>query len=286
LLQARNRIALDNLLLAAAEAGWGVLAVGVLGEAVSVGPVGLAFMVANAGLLVARVIAGRLEVQQLTTRARASGAIARQLLAFGSLIVVAQVADFLYAPTDCILINRLLDPRNVAYYSPAIQIDAGLLLLVSGLAAVLYPKSSLAHAAGDVARVRRYYLRGTLVSFTMLAVAAVAVWAVSPWLFRVWFHDDMPQTRAILPLLLVHTVVGGSSAVGRSVLLAVGKVKPFTVAVLVAGVSNVFLSYAFVRFGGLGLRGIVLGTIVVVVVRCAVWMPWYVMRTLKQLGAR
>jgi len=47
----------------------------------------------------------------------------------------------------------------------------------------------------------------------MLATAAVAVWASSPWMFRIWFHDDMPRTRAILPLLLIHTVVGGSSAV-------------------------------------------------------------------------
>ena len=40
-----------------------------------------------------------------------------------------------------------------------------------------------------------------------------------------------------------------------------GKVKPFTIAVLVAGVSNVILSYVFVRYAGLGLKGLVLGTI-------------------------
>ena len=45
----------------------------------------------------------------------------------------------------------------------------------------------------------------------------------------------MPETRAILPLVLFSTIAGGSSAVGRSVLLAMGKVKPFTAAVLIAG---------------------------------------------------
>ena len=43
----------------------------------------------------------------------------------------AQLADYLYAPTDYILINRLLGWREVAIYTPAMQIDAGLLLLVS-----------------------------------------------------------------------------------------------------------------------------------------------------------
>ena len=90
----------------------------------------------------------------------------------------------------------------------------------------------------------------------------------------------MNETAAILPLVLIHTVVGGSSAVGRSVLLGMGKVKPFTIAVLIAGVSNVFLSLCFVKFFDLGLRGIIYGTIIAVVGRCAIWMPWYVLKTL------
>jgi hypothetical protein len=36
-----------------------------------------------------------------------------------------------------------------------------------------------------------------------------------------------------------------------------------------------------VRFFGLGLRGIVYGTVIVVVIRAGIWLPWYVMRTLR-----
>jgi hypothetical protein len=36
---------------------------------------------------------------------------------------------------------------------------------------------------------------------------------------------------------------------------------------------------------GLGLRGIVLGTIVAVCARCLLWMPWYVLRRLSRLPA-
>jgi Na+-driven multidrug efflux pump len=68
------------------------------------------------------------------------------------------------------------------------------------------------------------------------------------------------------------------------VLLAVGRVKTFTMAVLVGGGSNVVLSFVFVYYGHLGLRGIVLGTIIAVVGRCAIWMPWYVGRLLRSAG--
>jgi Na+-driven multidrug efflux pump len=71
--------------------------------------------------------------------------------------------------------------------------------------------------------------------------------------------------------------------VGRSILLAIGKVRAFTIAVLVAGLSNVVLSYCFVKYFDLGLKGIVLGTIVAAVARCALWTPWYVLRSLHHL---
>jgi O-antigen/teichoic acid export membrane protein len=209
------------------------------------------------------------------------GATLKRLLSFGSLVLFAQLADYLYAPTDYILINRLLGWEHVATYTPAMQIDAGLLLLVTGLSSVILPKTALAHTAGETERVRRYYLYGTVFSAALLVFAAVVVFIASPLIFRLWLGEPMRPTQLILPLVLIHTVVGGSSAVGRSILLGMGKVRAFAISVLIAGVSNVLLSYIFVRYMGLGLKGIVLGTIVAVVVRCALWMPWYVLRSLR-----
>jgi O-antigen/teichoic acid export membrane protein len=282
-LQVRGKIPLDNFLLAGAEWLWLILAVATHSPA----PSGLEliadwWLVSAIALMLARVAAAQIVMGR---RALAFSVVRfktiKMLLAFGLLVALAQSADFLYAPTDNILINRFINPITVAVYAPAIQIDAGLLLLVGGIAAVILPKSAIAHAGGDQLRVQRYYVFGTLGSLAILVPAAVCVWIVSPWLFQAWLHDPMPATVAILPMILIHTIVGGSSAVGRSVLLAVGKVRPFTLAVLIAGVSNVLLSFVFVRFCGLGLRGIVLGTILTVVGRCGVWMPWYVMRVLR-----
>ena len=42
-----------------------------------------------------------------------------------------------------------------------------------------------------------------------------------------------------------------------------------------------FASFAFVRWFHMGLRGIVLGTVVAVVGRCVIWMPWYVLHTIR-----
>jgi O-antigen/teichoic acid export membrane protein len=289
LLQVRGRISIDNMMQAGAEAAW--LTFSMLMFLDPDGPrlamVGIASAMANGLLVVARYAAVRLErvAQGVVFIWRgADWATMRRLLAFGLAVTLAQAADFLYAPMDFLLIDWLIGTRTVGVYAPAIQIDAGLAVLGSGLATVLLPRAAVAHAAGDVARLRRYYVRGTLATVGLVAPFAAVVWLASPWIFRLWLGDEMRATQAILPLVLLHNLVGNSGFVGRSVLLAMGRTRAFAASVLAAALLNVAASYTFVMLG-MGLRGIVLGTIVAVCARCLLWMPWYVLRTLSRLAA-
>jgi O-antigen/teichoic acid export membrane protein len=284
LLQMGHRIAVDNLAVCLAELAWVVMVVAFqypVGVGFDVRNIGLTFAISSVALTFARAIAAGI-AEPVRFFLSFNGAAILSLLSAGLLITLAQLADYLYAPTDYILINQMLSARDLAAYAPAIQIDAGLMILVTGLASVLLPKAALAHAAGNRDLVRRYYVRGTLASTLLLATAAILVWIPSPLIFKIWFGNPMDRTQAILPLVLCHTVIGGSSAVGRSILLALGRTKPFTVSVLLAGITNVAASYAFVRYLHLGLAGIVLGTIVAVVARCGIWMPWYILRELRR----
>jgi O-antigen/teichoic acid export membrane protein len=279
MLQVRGHVAGDNALLAMAEILWMVFSFSFHG---TLRGVGVSFLLAGAALSVARSCwAFTLSGILLPDKRLIRPAILRALLAFGAVVTLAQVADFLYAPTDYILIDRLLRPIDIAAYAPAVQIDGGLWLLATALASVVLPRAALAHAADDRPALRKYYLRGTLATAALLGVACTLMWLISPWFLRIWLGHAMPQTQALLPIVLLNTLIGGSSAVGRSILLGVGRVRPFAGAVLAAGVTNVIFSWGFVRFGGLGLRGIVLGTSVAVIFRCALWMPWYVLRTLR-----
>lgn len=280
LLQTHGRIAMDNMLLAAAELVWVALSAWfLLARELTLVGVGLGFAMANIGLWVAR-FSFAATVAGVPNPLRVRWKTTRRLLAFGLLVTLAQLADFLYAPVDYILINRFLSPTAVADYAPAVQIDGALLLLVTAVAAVMLPKAAIAHTAGNTRLLRRYYIRGTLLTTAVLLLAALCVWAISPWIFRLWLGNDMPATRAILPLVLLHTVIGGSSGVGRSILIGMGRIRPFTTAVLLAGVGNVVLSALAVTVFDLGLIGIVGATVIVVTLRAGIWMPWYVLRCL------
>ena len=164
-------------------------------------------------LLLRLGLAARITGRLLPDWRLVSAAAVRRLLAFGSLVTVAQLADFLYAPTDYVLINRLISPAAVAAYAPAVQIDAGLLLIVSGLSSVLLPKTALAHAAGKLGPERvpafttTYHYRLLDDPLELLLVQsdgqAFASLARDPSLARpeVFFTDAEAAYRAQRPLL-------------------------------------------------------------------------------------
>ena len=287
-LQARGRLAVDNYLSAAAEIVWlALVAADATAGGATARDAGAFYLIASFVLMLGRLLTAAEVIPD--TRKPVTAARPRlmwAILTFGAGVLVAQLADFLYAPAAYVVINRLLSPADLVAYAPAVQIDGALLLLVGGLAAALFPRAAAAHAAGDLATVRRYYLLGTAASAAVLAAAAGVTVLLSEWLLVAWLGEDLAATRAILPLVLVHTVVGGSAAVGRSVLLGMGRVRALTASALVAGVLNVLLGIALAAGLGWGLRGIVLATMIVVVARAGIWMPWYVLRTLRRESAR
>ncbi len=208
----------------------------------------------------------------------------RRLLTYGGLVTLGSAADFLYAPIDYFLLNRLVDPLAPAVYAPAVQIDAAILVLVSAVATVALPKAAQLAAAGDVAGVRRSYLRGSLLAAGAATAIALPAWWFSPVVYELWLGDDLPATRAILPLVLVHTVLGSAAGVGRATLVAVGYAKQYALVVLLGGLLNVGLSYLFIRLG-LGIEGVVLGTVISVGVRCLAVLPWLVWRATRAADA-
>ena len=280
-LQVRDRIARDNAYQCIAEGIW---VFGVLFRPLprlTMVDIAFWFMMSGAFLFVARLASAAGLAQRVAVDLpRPPRGTTAALLATGGVIVLGQLANYLYAPAAMILINRLLDRELVAYYEAAVQVDAALLLLVSALATVLLPKAAVAHAADDRIAVRRYYVRGTLASLAMLTAGAAAAIALAPWIFPLWLGEEMRTTRAILPILLISTVIGGSGMVGRSILIGMGRATPFTIAALAAGIANVVLALVLVNLGW-GLRGIVWATACVVILRAGIWQPWYVMRALR-----
>ncbi len=289
ILQLRNRLGLDNLVQIAGEVIWIVLC---LLAAVNypvhrsygglfAGIASLYLLVSVAVLCVRRFLAAQTLGFCFEPFLDLRWSTLKTLVAGSTVISLGQFADFLYAPANILLINTFVHPSAVARYAPALQIDAGLLLLVGAVSSVMLPRAMAAWARGDRELLRSVYLRSTLACLLVLIGAAVFVGALIERILNLWLGTVPPDAPMITRLVLIHTVVGGTAGVGRAVLLGMGRFKAYTISALLGGIANVALALLFVLVFHWGLRGIVLATIISVIVRCALWMPLYILRALR-----
>lgn len=284
MLQSRNRLWVDNVAQIGCELVW-VLTLPLCIRFLyrdTLYNIGVSYWAVSALLTIVRLLAVRdLFATELTGVWKINRAWISPLLYSGAILCVGQFADFLYAPANILLIDRLVDPLAVARYAPALQIDAGLLLLVSAVSTVMLPRAMSAWARGERALLRRAYIHSTLACLLVLATAAFVVGMLIEPILKLWLGTVPEQTPTITRLVLIHTVIGGTAGIGRSVLLGMGRFKAYTLSALLGGVANVGLALLFVLVLGWGLKGIVLATVIAVTARCAVWMPWYILRSLR-----
>lgn len=288
-IQSRGYLWLDNALLILVELAWPIAAIAIVHEATNTPDrfvaVARLFLGLGVAMTVLRVFLARWIIGFGPRRPISAGSprlveVSRLMRTYG-LTAVASFADFLYAPASLIILSTFVAPAAIADYTPALQFDAALLLLVGAIAATMLPRAMRLAGERRDAELRSLYVRSTLISLAILAVAAIAVWLTAPTILRLWLGQPMPVTLSILPLVLLHTVIGGTAGVGRATLLAMGRFRAYTISAVLGGLLNVGLALFFVVGLGWGLRGVALATVIAVFARCAVWMPWYVLRCLR-----
>jgi O-antigen/teichoic acid export membrane protein len=280
-MQATNRLWFDNAILVVGEVAFVALVLASTGTATQAA---LAFGIATFITTVTRAVATIDGAKVFFSRFDRQLVV--PLLGGGGLVLVSQLADWFYGPLNLVLLKAHLSLDAVVVYVPALQVDAALLLLTAGLTNVLLPKSALYAAAGDRAGLRRAFVGGSAASLAALSTAAFVIWIGCDTLFRWWFGDPLVGTQAILPWVLLHTVLGSVGGVGRAVLLGMGRIKPYALAAITAGVANALLAIGFVAFTDWGLRGVVLATIISVGARSLIWTPWYTLRAIRQVNDR
>jgi O-antigen/teichoic acid export membrane protein len=281
--QSRNLLAADNLVVAIGELLWpALMTIGIRLNPDTNIRAASAFFLSGMIALAARAIIASWDMKRLPELVGTVRCLVL-IVAPAGLLVLGQLADFCYAPMNQYLIARLQGPLDVAVYAPALQIDGALLLLTSAVGAVLLPHATHALVRGEIGVVRRDYVRGSLACGAVLLVAAVPVGLSAEWILRQWLgRNVMPMAAGIVPLVLVHTVIGGTAGIGRAVILAAGRYRTYAAVALGFGVLNAAGAATALK-AGWGVKGVVMVTIVTVSVRCLIWMPWYTMRTLGRL---
>jgi len=205
----------------------------------------------------------------------------RGLLSFSFLSFVGQLGYLLYYATDSIMITKLpeLGIARVADYNVAQRWDPQIRMVATAFIGILTPLMTADAATGNLQRLHKTVVRGSryalvMALFPCLTLAALAHPFLAAWLGACFTPASVPVLRTVM----VGLALSIPGIVGYEALFAKGKIGAAVIATLLCGLLNIVISLGLVRYAGLGLMGITLGSVLALLLLNVLVVPPLVQR--------
>ena len=209
---------------------------------------------------------------------------ARSLLGLGVLFFVAQVASLVLYATDSLIVSNLFGPEEVTVYATANKVFSAATALFTAMVTPFWSSSGAAMARGDARGIRADIRRMTRL-WVVFSAAAIALALVFKPAARIWLGRDLGFDGAFVALMMVYAIVFMWNAIYSQVANGMSLMRFVTTTAMVQMVVNIPLSILLATSCGLGMMGVLLGTVLSMGI-AAVAYPLYVGRALKKVAAR
>jgi len=184
---------------------------------------------ALAGLLISQVPAAASTAwwaRRALPRARGRGGIdvarLRRAVTFGAMPWLGQLLTLVVQRADILVLSATASQAAVGRYAVAVALTAPLLILPTGLGAVLFPRVASLTATTDAAEQERVESRALRHGLLLLVVGAVAVALVAVFLLPVLYGRAFEDALVPALVLLPGTIVLGLVQVARAALAGRG----------------------------------------------------------------
>ncbi len=200
--------------------------------------------------------------------------VAQEVLGFSAFVTVIGVTTMLISNAPTFLVGKFYGLEAVAYLSLPLLIIGQLQRLSGGFAFTLIPVAGKYHAQANGEMLQAVMVRGTrLCALTCFPVGALAVVFGYP-LFE-WFREGFGWTWELLGILMIPYLFRTTQRVAFSVLMGAGSVKWLSVAQVATVAFILFFSWLCGEYFSLGIRGVVLGTAVPILILGIFFQPIY-----------
>ncbi len=209
--------------------------------------------------------------------------VAKDVGGLGIMFFVAQIATLVLFTTDNLIVSNLFGPEQVTVYATANKVFTVLPSLFAALVVPLWSKTTVDYARGDIVEIRVSLSK----MHRLFAVAAmcviVMVVAFKP-MVRLWLGRDLGFENSLVVLMGVYAVVYMWNAIYSQIVNGLALVGFIAVIAFVQLVVNIPLSIFLASSCGLGVNGVLLGTIIAMLIH-SVTYPFYCKRALDRAGA-
>lgn len=189
-----------------------------------------------------------------------SRAVAKDVGGLGIMFFITQVATLVLFTTDNLIVSNLFGPEQVTVYTTANKVFTVLSSLFAALVVPLWSKTTVDFARGDIAEIRRT-LNKMHMLFAIAVAGVIAMVLVFKPLVRLWLGRDLGFDDLLITLMGVYAVVYMWNTIYSQIINGLTLVNFMVAVACVQAVLNIPLSVFLATSCGLGVNGVLLGTI-------------------------
>jgi O-antigen/teichoic acid export membrane protein len=211
-------------------------------------------------------------------RREISWPLARRMLRVSAYLFVTGLADLVVYSLDRVILATFRSTATVGLYEGAARPHNLIRQLNGTLVLTVVPVASRYIAEGDELRLRELLIRGTRYVAAIVAPVTVVLIVLAAPLLDLWLGDKYRTGALALALLSSYWLVGCTTGVVASMVVAAGRVRFLARYAWVVAISNLVVSLALTP--SLGLDGVVLGTTVPYLLA----QPWFLIKASRGFG--
>lgn len=163
-------------------------------------------------------------------------------------LFIPQIAIQIYVVLNKTMLGTLSHPVEVGYFDNADKIVRIILSVVTAMGIVMLPRVANTYAHGDLEKVKEYiYKSFSFVSYIsiplMFGLASISI-EFAP----MFFGPEFSKTGILMVLISpIIVLISWSNVIGNQYLLPTGKVKAYTLSVVIGAIINFVLNIFFIR---------------------------------------
>lgn len=183
------------------------------------------------------------------------------IVKFGVRLFVVQLAALVIFTTSRLLTSAWLGPESVVIYDAGFKVFSIVTMVHTLLMSTIWSSFTQAYERGEFGWIRQT-LRRLAILMLPLAAACAILAICSPSIIQRWLGSGQVGSVSFYALLAAATVLSCWSNIYAYLLNGVGETRVQMISAVFAGVINIPATHFFTIVLGMGLPGIVLGTLV------------------------
>ena len=189
------------------------------------------------------------------------------IVSFGIQAFMIQVSSQILNSTDNIVILRCIGAEDVTPYSFCYKYFGIIFTVYNILLSPLWSAYTMAYEKKDYAWIKKTFAQSFRWLVLFCCGSIIAMFLFIPF-SQIWLHKSLDYQKGLIFLTVMFYILEMVMNTFLQLCLGVGKVKKLFFISMIQAVVNIPVSVFFVKYCGLGVNGVILGSIVVVFIGC------------------